>query len=277
MMVRSTGSIVALALCLAASADAQTVTQVPFTAGLSTPDALRAAIEGRLGRAHGLLDGLLAVRGARTIDNTLRPYDDMWGVINEAGGIASVFTSNHPDEQMRKLGEDLRRTLSAFASEVTLRPDLFKALQAVDLKGADAATRFMIERELRDFRLAGVDTPEATRKRITVLRDQLTQAMDTFARNIRNESGRIVIKDASELEGLPADFIARHKPGASGTVTLTTDAVDFRPVMAYARNADLRRRMLLESYNVAPQNLEVLQQILRIRADLAKALDRKSV
>jgi thimet oligopeptidase len=272
MMVRSTGSIVALALCLAVSADAQRVTQIPFTAGLSTPEAFRAAIEGRLGRARGLLDGMMAVRGPRTIDNTLRTYDDMWGVLNEAGGIASVFTSNHPDEQMRKLGEDLGRILSAFAAEVTLRPDLFEALQAVDLKGADASTRFMMERELRTFRLAGVDKPEATRKRITILRDQLTQAMDTFARNIRSERGRVVLKDATELEGLPADFIARHKPGASGTITLTTDAVDFRPVMTYAKSADLRRRMLVESYNVAPQNLEVLQQILRVRADLAKEL-----
>src|SRR5687768_1934494 len=87
----------------AAPAAAQSVTQVPFTAGLSTPEAFRAAIEARLGRARGLLDGMMAVRGPRTIDNTLRTYDDMWGVLNEAGGIASVFTSNHPDEQMRKL------------------------------------------------------------------------------------------------------------------------------------------------------------------------------
>jgi thimet oligopeptidase len=256
----------------AAPAAAQNVAQIPFTTGLTTPEAFRAAVEGRLGRARGLLDGMLAVRGVRTIDNTLRPYDDMWGVLSEAGGIASVFTSNHPDEQMRKLGEDLNRSVSAFTTEITLRPDLFTALQAIDLQGADAGTRFLMERELRNFRLAGVDKPQATRQRIQALRDDLTRAMDEFARNIRSERGRVVIKDAKELEGLPADFIARHQPDAAGVITLTTAAVDLRPVLTYARSADLRRRMLFESYNVAPQNLEVLQRILRVRADLAKEL-----
>lgn len=260
----------ALCACVAVSAAAQT--QVPFTAGLTSPEAFRQAVETRLARARQLLDTMVAVKGPRTIENTLKTYDDMWGVLNEARGQASVFTSNHPDEQMRKLGEELNRALSAFAAEITLRPDVFAALQAVDVSRADAGTRYLMERELRDFRLAGVDKPEATRKRIQQLRDDLTQAMDLFARHIRQERGRIVVKDPRELEGLPADVLARLKRDPDGSVTLTTDGVDFRPVMAYATNADLRRRMLLESYNVAPQNLEVLGRILRVRADLAREL-----
>lgn len=267
--------VVVTAFCAglaAAPAAAQTAGQVPFTSGLSTPESFRSTIDGALGRARGRLDGMLAVRGARTIENTLTPYDDMWGDIAMARGQAAVFTSNHPDERMRKMGEDLNRTISAFASEITLRPDVYNALRAIDLRTADAATRHLMERELRDFRLAGVDKPEAARARIHGLRDNLTQAMDEFARNIRDERGRVTVKSVAELEGLPADFIARHKPDANGVITLTTDNVDVRPVMTYAKNADLRRRLLLESYNVAPQNLEVLQNILRIRAGLAQEL-----
>ena len=267
--------VVVTAFCAglaAAPAAAQTAGQVPFTSGLSTPESFRSTIDGALGRARGRLDGMLAVRGARTIENTLTPYDDMWGDIAMARGQAAVFTSNHPDERMRKMGEDLNRTISAFASEITLRPDVYNALRAIDLRTADAATRHLMERVLRDFRLAGVDKPEAARARIHGLRDNLTQAMDEFARNIRDERGRVTVKSVAELEGLPADFIARHKPDANGVITLTTDNVDVRPVMTYAKNADLRRRLLLESYNVAPQNLEVLQNILRIRAGLAQEL-----
>lgn len=269
-MQRLSRWLVGLVLCLSAGPAA--AQQAPFTAGLSTPEALKAAVDGALGRARGRLDGMLAVKGTRTVENTLAAYDDMWGDIAIASGTASVFTSNHPDGRMRKMGEDLNRTISAFASAITLRPDVYNALRAIDLRSADAATRHLMERELRDFRLAGVDRPEAARRRIQGLRDNLTQAMDEFARNIRDEKGRVIVKDAAELEGLPADFIARHAPDANGVITLTTDNVDVRPVLAYAKSADLRRRLLLESYNVAPQNLEVLQNILRIRADLAREL-----
>jgi thimet oligopeptidase len=267
--------VVVALFCLSAvprPARAQDVVTVPFTAGIGTPERFKAAIDGRVSRARELLNGLLTVTGPRTAANTLAPYDDMWGELFTARSQASVITSNHPDERMRKLGEELNRGVSALAAEIPLRPDVYAALQAIDLRGADAPTRYYVERELRDFRLAGVDKPAATRQRIQQLRDELTQVMDEFGRNIRNERGRVVVKSVAELAGLPDDFVARHKPAAGGAITLATDAVDARPVLTYAKSADLRRRMLLETYNVAPQNLEVLARMLRVRSELATLL-----
>jgi thimet oligopeptidase len=255
----------------APAARAQAVAE-PFTTGLSTPEALKAAVDRRLAHARELLDAMVAVTGKRTVDNTLRPYDDMWGELFVAGSQVGIYTANHPDERMRKMGEELNRSVSAVVAEVPLRPDVYAALKALDLGGANAATRYYVERELKNFRLAGVDKPEAARKRIQQLSAELTQAMDLFARNIRDEKGRVIVKSVAELDGLPADFIARLKPDESGTITLSTSDIDARPVMAYAKSADLRRRMQLETYNVAPQNLEVLRRILRIRADLASEL-----
>jgi thimet oligopeptidase len=267
--------VCAALFCLSAAAlpaRAQDVAPAPFTAGISTPETFKAVVDTRIGRARELLNTLLAVTERRTVANTLQPYDDMWGELFAARGQASVFTSNHPDERMRKMGEELNRGVSALIAEIPLRPDIYAALNGIDLSQADAATRYYIDRELKDFRLAGVDKPEPTRQRIQQLRDELTQLMDTFNRNIRDERGRVVLTSVAELEGLPADFIARHAPDATGAITLATDAVDSRPVLTYAKSADLRRRMLLETYSVAPQNLEVLARMLRVRSDLASLL-----
>lgn len=263
-------------LCLSAAgslARAQGVATAPFTAGITTPESFKAVIDGRVAKARALLDTLLTVKGERTVANTLIPYDELWGELYTARGQAGVFTSNHPDEPMRKMGEELNRGVSALIAEISLRPDVYAALTAIDLRGADVPTRYYVERELKDFRLAGVDKPEAARQRIQQLRDELTQAMDEFGRNIRDERGQVVVKSAAELEGLPADFIARRKPDATGAITLVTDNVDARPVLTYAKDADLRRRMLLETYVVAgTKNLPVLDRMLRIRSELAALL-----
>jgi thimet oligopeptidase len=268
------GSMLALLLCLGAAlpARAQDVATAPFTAGLTTPESFKAAIDGRVAHARQLLDALVAATGTRTIDNTLRPYDDMWGELFTASGQAAIFASNHPDERMRKIGAELERSASAVMAEVPLRPDVYASLKAIDLSTVDAATKYYVERELKGFRLAGVDKPAAVRMRIQQMRDQLTQALGEFARNIRDERGKVVVRSAADLDGLPADFIARHVPDATGAITLVTDNVDSRPVMTYAKSAELRRRMQLETYNVAPQNLEVLRRILRLRAGLASEL-----
>jgi thimet oligopeptidase len=252
---------------------AQEAAAAPFTAGITDAASLKRAVDARVARARQLLDSMLAVRGTRTVANTLAPYDDLLGELFTAGGQVGVMAELHPDEATRDMAEELERSVNAFLDEIPLRADVYAALKAVDLRRADAASRYYLTRELREFSRAGVDQPEATRGRVRELRDQLTQAMNEFARNIREGSRTITGLAAADLEGLPADFIARHPANAAGTITLTTNAVDGRPVLMYAKNGELRRRMLTATYNVAaPENVAVLERILRVRWELARLL-----
>jgi thimet oligopeptidase len=262
-----------LLLAAAAPSAGQTPVIAPFTQGVTDADSLKTVIEARLARARRLLDELLAVQGTRTVANTLVPYDELSGELFSASSHGRVVAALHPEEAMRRTGEDLNRAASAFASEITLRADVYAALKAIDVRGADKKTRFYLQRELKEFQLAGVDRPADVRTRIQSLRDGLTTAMDDFARNIAQSPRQVTVTSAAELDGLPADFIARHKPDANGTITLTTDPNDQRPVLIYAKNEDLRRRMLLAAGNIAaPENIPVLATILRVRHELATLL-----
>jgi thimet oligopeptidase len=257
----------------AAPAPAQDAASVPFTHGLSDPDSFKRVVEGRIAHARQLLDQLLAEKGARTVANTLAPYDELSGELYMAANQALVMTALHPDETMRRTGEELNRRVSALASEIPLRADVYQALTGIDIRRADAKTRYYVERELREFQRAGVDKPEADRQRIQQLRDELTAAMDEFARNIAQQPRQVTVSSVAELEGLPADVIARKKPDANGVITLTTDPGDQRPVLIYAKSDDLRRRMLLAVGNIAaPDNVAVLGRILRVRSELASIL-----
>ena len=257
----------------AAPAVAQDAANAPFTLGLTDADSLTRVVEARLGRARQLLDTMLAVKGARTAANTLTPYDELSGELFTASSQARLMAALHPDEAMRRAGDEANRVVSALLSEITLRSDVYAALKGIDARRADARTRYYIERELKEFELAGVDRPEETRKKIQQLRDELTALMDTFARNIAQKPRQVTVASAAELDGLPADFIARHAPDASGVITLTTDPNDQRPVLIYAKSEDLRRRMLLAAGNIAaPENIAVLGDILRVRAQLAALL-----
>ncbi len=216
---------------------------------------------------------MLAVTGPRTVANTLAPYDELLDELNTASGQVTVMMDLHPDAGVRQTAEELDRTVSALLDEIPLRTDVHAALKAIDLRRADAATRYYVARELRDAGRAGVDKPEAARARLKELRDQLTQAMAEFARNIRDGS-RTVTGFTARRSGRAAGRL--HRPpsaDASGTVTLSTSAVDARPVLMYAKNEELRRQMLVATYNVAaPANVAVLDRILRVRADIAGLL-----
>jgi thimet oligopeptidase len=268
---------VALALAWAAAVPSPVLAQqpatAPFTEGITDAASLKRVVDARVARARQLLDSMLSVKGQRTPANTLEPYDELLGELFTAGGQVGVMAELHPDAKMRETAEELERTVNALLDEIPLRTDVYEALKAVDLRRADAETRYFVARELRNFTRAGVDKPEATRARLQELRDQLTQAMTDFARNIREGAGTITGVTVAQLDGLPKDFIARQKPDAAGMVTLTTNAADQRPVLMYAKDEALRRRMLVATYNVgAPANIAVLDRILRARGEIARIL-----
>jgi thimet oligopeptidase len=269
------GCVLALALAAGSPepARAQEPATLPFTTGITDAASLKRVIDERVARARTLLDSMLAVKGTRTVANTLEPYDQLQDELSMASGVVGIMAELHPDAATRDMAEELDRSVTAFLDEIPIRLDVYAALKAIDVRRVDAATRYYVTRELRDFARAGVDKPEDTRTKVKTLRDQLTQAMNDFSRNLREGSRKLTDVKPADLDGLPADYIARHPADASGAITLTSSAVDARPVLMYAKNADLRRRVLAATYNVAaPENVAVLDRILRTRGEIARVL-----
>jgi thimet oligopeptidase len=241
----------------------------PFWTGMTSVRAFEQAMDGRLAHARALLAELTARKQARTVENTLRVFDDLQLELDAVGNQSQLIQSVHPDSAMRDMAEKISQKASALNTEVSLNRPVYDAIRALDLNGADAETRYYVERLLRDFKLAGVDKDEAVRKRIQSLRDELTEIGQTFDRNIRSDL-RSVKTDARELEGLPRDYIVRHKPDANGQITLTIDYPDALPVFSFAQNEELRKHMYMEYNNRAyPANIDVLDKMIARRSELA--------
>jgi Zn-dependent oligopeptidase len=263
-------ALVSAAVALPRAEPRTGASSVPFWSGITDPASFDRAMEARLAHARELLDRMHAAKGPRTIDTTLRTFDDIEleldAVLQQTGLVAVV----HPDGAMRAAAEKLSQHAGALNTEVSLDRGVYDSIRALDVSQADPETAYYVRRTLRDFRLAGVDKDEAARKRIQALRDELHEIGQTFDRNIR-EDLRTVKTSAAELEGLPRDYIARHKPDASGQITLTIDYPDSLPVFSYASDESLRKRMYMEYNNRAyPKNIDVLDRMIARRAELAR-------
>ncbi len=255
------------------SAQTPAVTDAPFWTGSPSPDAFTRAQDVRVQRAQKLIDRLVAVQGKRTLENTLKVYDDILLELDQAGSQAALIENVHPDSAMRDTAEKISQRVSAFGTELSLNRQVYDALAALDLSGADATTRYYVENTLREFRLSGVDKDDATRKKIKELNDELVLIGQEFSRNIREDKRPFQIDSATELAGLPDDYIARHKPDADGKITLTIDYPDAIPVFSYAKNEDLRKRLYMEYNNRAfPKNVDVLNRMIAKRHELANLL-----
>lgn len=245
----------------------------PESQGRVDESSLEKWVKSALERHQKAIDGLLEVNGQRNIENTLRLYDDAIAELGAAGSQTALLDSVHPDKKIRDKAQALTQKIAEAGTLLALNQGVYSALNAMDLTGADDGTRHYVERTLLQYRLAGVDKDEATRKKIKELQDKTTLLSLTFGRNVQENVNRVQIGDVKDLAGLPEDYIKAHTPDEHGQITLTTDYPDYMPVMTFARSADLRLRMFL-AYNTRayPANESVLMDLLKTRRQIANIL-----
>src|SRR5579864_2358567 len=107
----------------------------------------------RLAAVQQSLDRLLAVRGARTVENTLVPYDDVIRQLDTAADFANVVENLHPDKSFRDSATLMTTKISSARTSVSLNPAVYRALASMDAQNADLAARYYVQRELLEFRL----------------------------------------------------------------------------------------------------------------------------
>ena len=273
---------VALAVAIAApplarAEVARVPTPPPFWTGKPDAAGFRTLADDQLQAAKLALDQMLAVKGKRTIQNTLAYYNLALIQSDNASSSSSLMESVHPDSALRSVAEEMNQAASKFQSDLSVNRAVYDALSALDVKGADEATRYCVAKVLRDFRLAGVNKNAATRKKIAALREDLVRIGQDFEKNIREDSRTIQLDSAADLEGLPQDFIDAHRPGPDGRISVGIEYPDFFPIISYAKNGEVRRRLFHEFMNRAyPQNMAVLDSLIAKRYELARLLGFKT-
>jgi thimet oligopeptidase len=248
--------------------------------GADSAEALSAWVGARLKAHEAALTALLAVEGERTPENSLRLYDEAIEQLSLAGAQAGILNSVAAGKAVRDQAQMEAQRVAQAASALSLNRAVYEALAAIEMGGANppisAATKHYVERTLLSYRLAGVDKDQTTRERLHSLHDKATQLSLTFSRNIQ-EGAKTVEATPAELDGLPADYLARHPANADGRVTLSTDPPDMQPVMTFAANVALRERMFF-AYNTRayPANQIILLQLLAARQEIADVLGFRS-
>ncbi len=216
---------------------------------------------------------ILEVTDRNTIANTLEPYNDMMTHLDAARSECALFARVHPDKHVREIAEEGERAVVEYLTELTLDRGLYDAFRGLDVTGADDATRFLAYKILRDFRRAGVDKSADVRAQIAELNAEIIELRQEFGRNLREDEREIVLESPAQLAGMPSDWMVKHPADADGKIHVSTRYPDRFPVLTYARDPEVRRRLYFEFKNAGyPANIDTLHELLTKRHELAQLI-----
>jgi len=248
-----------------------------MTQTLTRPDVdeLRATIPifsaGELTAAaeQALAAGRRRFQELETIGNEqlLDEWDRAWILLEDAFGPVSLLNSVHPDAAVRDAGDVALVHESTFGTELFQNERLYERVRnAVPHSKAQR----QLQRDLLEaFEDSGVSLAPEKRDRYKAISEKLTELGQEFARNIRESAAKLTFT-LEECAGLPRSYLDRVPRDEQGHVVLGFDSPDYQPFMMNASNGDARRRYYVGYTNRGtPRNLDVLDEIVRLRKEIA--------
>ena len=242
--------------------------------------ATRTAIDDLLERAESYnRDSLIA-----PLELALEKLHRVWSPVSHLNAVMNT-------DELRNAYNACLPKLSEFRTEIGQLKELYKAFKAIadsdEFNNLDQAQKKLIENQLRDFRLAGIELDENQQNRFKRIQQQLSELNARFQENLLDATRdwKRHIHDEKLLAGLPDHAISLAKQAAKSEQLdgwlLTLDFPSFYPVQAYADNRKLREEVytayITRASELGPgngrwDNSDVMEDILRLRHEAAQLL-----
>ncbi|AXE29319.1 oligopeptidase A [Chromobacterium phragmitis] len=218
------------------------------------PEHITPALDVLLADARAAIDAVVAA-GGDNWDAVVEPLTDAteklgraWGVVGHLNGVVGNT------EGLREAYNAEIPRISAFFTELGQNLDLFARFKAVAANpafaAASAAQKKVIENDLRDFRLAGAELPDAQKARFAELSSRLAELSNQFSQHVMDATDgfSLYIEDVAELAGIPEDTLAMYAAmaeadGQPGKYKLGLQFPLLFPVLQYADNRALREKL----------------------------------
>ncbi|MDR2637710.1 MAG: M3 family metallopeptidase [Zoogloeaceae bacterium] len=217
------------------------------------PALVEPAISRLLAESRAAIERLTAPETPATWNDFAAPLARDLERLSWAWGVVGHLHSVEDTPDWRAAYNALLPEISRFYSELGQNQALFEKYKTLRASAAfvalDAAQKRVVENEIRDFRLSGAELPEADKPRFLAIQEELDSLAAKFAENLLDATNAFaeIVTDEADLAGLPPDVVAAahetaRAAGAQGW-KFTLQAPSYLPLMQYAENRELRRRM----------------------------------
>lgn len=262
----------------------------PFSA--IRPEHVQPAIEQILADNRAGIQKILADQGQNpTWAGLVLAMDELNDRLGAAWSPVSHLNAVCNSAELREAYEACLPALSAYSTEMGQNRALFQAFEALahspQVADFDQAQLTILEHSLRDFRLSGIDLPEAEQKRYAQVQSKLSELGSKFSNQLLDATQAWTkhITDEAALAGLTDSAKAQmaaaaQAKGLDGWL-ITLEFPSYYPVMTYAEDRALREEVYAAYCTRASDqgpnagtfdNGPVMEEILDLRQELAKLL-----
>ena len=215
----------------------------------------------------------------RTYENTLLASDDLDAKASDVYTTVYLLSSTHADSLIRNTALESRVILAKYLNKISLNEDLYKAVKSYS-KSEEAAKltgykgKFLKE-TIESYERNGFALSTEKREVLQGINDEISNFSTSFSQNISTFQDELIVDDQG-VDGLPDDYKEARKQ-EDGKYKIDMSYPSVRPFFRMSNSDQARKDLVLKFNNRAyPENIEVLQNLLRKRLEMAELLGHKT-
>jgi len=296
-----TTALLATVIAVGTSCNQQKMHENPFLTDYTTPyeippfdqiiyddylPALQAGIEQQNEELKAITDN----DDAPTFDNTILALDRSGAILDRVVLVFAALEESNSSPEMMEIAEKFYPLYQSHSDEMMMNDKLFQRVKYLydrrDSLGLASDQHLAIEKMYKEFTRNGALLGNEEKEQLKAINSELADLYLKFNKNLLNATNAfaVTIDKKEDLAGLPESTVAvaaeeAEKRGEKGKWVFTLHAPSRLPVLQFADNRDLRRR-IYEGYTTQAtegenNNLPVINKILQARAKKAQLLGFK--
>lgn len=196
----------------------------------------------------------------------------------------------HGDDEMHKLAQEIYPKATAFSSDLTLNPEIFKKVKSVyDRRqnlGLDKEQTRLLEKLYKSFVRNGALLSESEKEKVRKIDQELSVLSPKFSENVLKATNKFeMVLGKGDLAGLPESAVeAAHelatKKGLSDKYVFNLQIPSYLPFVTYSQKRDLREKIFKaygsKAYNDEFDNQKNILNILTLKNERSQILGFKN-
>jgi len=209
----------------------------------------------------------------KNFNDTIKKLDELSEELDTFFTPLSHLNSVLNSKETQKAYEQSLPLISNFYTFISQHQELYEKIKS--LKYNDSLQKRVLELEIRDFELSGAKLNKEDKKKLKDINLKLSELSNKFSQNLLDATNEFeLIVEEKDIKGMPKSDIEAAKVEIDGKIKykFTLQMPSYIAYLTYGPNREIREK-LYKAYNTrAPQNQEVIDEILKLKMQKANLL-----
>ena len=210
---------------------------------------------------------------------TLYRLDQISKTVCNVIDAAELCRSAHASDEWRDMAQRVFSILQEYIATLNTDTALYESLRQVTespvyqmLSPEEQRFASLLQKE---FELDGIHLPDDERQKAKQLHTHVTNLETMFANNITNAQKTFTVDAALTHETIPKHVLQANGAiykSSDTQIELMTDSPIAHSLSGHADSGELRKEVHMESMTACPENLDVLDNLIKVRHELSTTL-----